>query len=66
MTGVLVRQTASSPAQAVQKPTGHNFAAEIVEEGAKALKVPTGFEGVKWLLNADQNKSDPPKGPVGE
>jgi hypothetical protein len=61
VTGGLVGQTASSPAQAVQKPTGYNFAAEIVEEEAKTLKAPGGFAGTKWLMNADKVRAIRPK-----
>lgn len=57
-------QTTSSPAPSVHQPTEHNFAAEIVEEEAKALKAPTGFVGVKWLLNMDEVKALRPKARV--
>jgi hypothetical protein len=42
-------------------PKEHNMAAEIVEDEARALKAPTGFAGVKWLLNVDELKTIRPK-----
>jgi hypothetical protein len=45
----------------VYQPKAHNAAAEIVEDEAKALKAPTGFPGVKWLLNVDEVKAIRPK-----
>jgi hypothetical protein len=35
-------QSASSPEPSASQPAAHNYAAEIVEEEAKALKAPTG------------------------
>jgi hypothetical protein len=59
--GRIQAQSASSPAPSAPQSKAHNFAAEIVEEEAKALKAPTGFAGVKWLLNVDEVKALRPK-----
>jgi hypothetical protein len=57
--GRIQAQSASSPAPSQTK--AHNAAAEIVEAEARALKAPTGFAGVKWLLNMDEVKALRPK-----
>ena len=54
-------QSASSPTPSPAPTKAHNFAAEFVEEQAKALKAPTGFGGVIWLLNVDEVKALRPK-----
>jgi hypothetical protein len=54
-------QTTSSPTASVHQRKAHNFGAEIVEDEAKALKAPTGFGAVKWLLNVDEVKALRPK-----
>lgn len=59
--GRMQAQSASSPAPSAPEARAHNFAAEFVEEEAKALKAPTGFAGVKWLLNVDEVKAIRPK-----
>jgi hypothetical protein len=61
VSGGLKGQATSSPTPSVHQPLAHNFAAEIVEDEAKALKAPTGFAGVKWLLNVDEVKAIRPK-----
>jgi hypothetical protein len=61
LSGGVKGQETSSPAPSVHQPAQHNAAAEIVEEEAKALKAPTGFAGVKWLLNVDEVKALRPK-----
>lgn len=57
--GGIQAQSESSPAPPETK--AHNPAAEFVEEEARALKAPTGFAGVKWLLNEDEVKALRPK-----
>jgi len=59
--GRIPAQSASSPAPSSPQTKAHNIAAEIVEDEAKALKAPTGFSGVKWLLNVDEVKAIRPK-----
>lgn len=61
LSGGVKGQATASPAPSVHQPAAHNFAAEIVEDEAKALKAPTGFAGVKWLLNVDEVKALRPK-----
>ena len=61
LSGGVKGQATSSPTPSVHQPAQHNFAAEIVEDEAKALKAPTGFAGVKWLLNIDEVKALRPK-----
>lgn len=51
----------SSPASSVHQSAAHNAVVEMVEEEAKALKAPTGFAGVKWLLTVDEVKAIRPK-----
>ena len=61
LSGGVKGQATSSPAPTAPQTKAHNFAAEIVEDEAKALKAPTGFAGVKWLLNVDEVKAIRPK-----
>ena len=61
LTGGVKGQATSSPTPSVHQPAQHNAAVEIVEDEAKALKAPTGFAGVKWLLNVDEVKAIRPK-----
>ena len=63
--GRMQAQSESSPAPSASQTKAHNFAAEIVEDEAKALKAPTGFSGVKWLLNVDEVKAIRPKARSG-
>jgi hypothetical protein len=59
--GRIQAQSASSPRPSPPQMKAHNPAAEIVEDEARALKAPTGFVGVKWLLNVDEVKALRPK-----
>lgn len=59
--GRIQAQSASSPTPSPPQTKAHNAAAEIVEDEARALKAPTGFAGVKWLLNVDEVKAIRPK-----
>ena len=59
--GEVKGQATSSAGPSAPQAKAHNVAAEIVEDEAKALKAPTGFAGVKWLLNVDEVKAIRPK-----
>src|SRR5436190_21465391 len=59
--GEVKGQATSSLGPSAPQTKAHNVAAEIVEDEAKALKAPTGFAGVKWLLNVDEVKAIRPK-----
>jgi hypothetical protein len=61
LSGGVKRQATSSSTPSVHQPAQHNAAVEIVEDEAKALKAPTGFAGVRWLLNVDEVKAIRPK-----
>jgi len=47
--------------EAEQKKASQHAVAELVEKEALRLKAPTGFAGVKWLMNAEEVKSIRPK-----
>ena len=47
--------------EAAERKASQHAVAELVEKEALRLKAPTGFGGVKWLMNAEEVKSIRPK-----